>query len=132
MNERRRITTASPYEALFGFCRAIRVGNHISISGTAPIGPDGNTVSPNDAAQQARHCFDIMRAALEGLDAGLVDVVRTRMYLTHIEDWEVVGRVHGEYFGAVQPASTMVAVVRLIDPDWRVELEADAIVGESD
>ena len=105
---------------------------HIVIAGTAPIGADGKTVGPNDAGQQARRCFDIMKAALEDLDAGLADVVRTRMYLTHIEDWEVVGRVHGEYFGAIQPASTMVAVARLIDPEWRVEFEADAIVNELD
>jgi len=130
MNERRRITTASPYEELFGFCRAVRVGSHIAIAGTAPIGPDGKTVSPNEAEPQARRCFEIIEAALAGLDAGLGDVVRTRMYLTHIDDWEAVGRVHGEYFGTIRPASTMLAVAQLIDPEWRVEFEADAIVSE--
>lgn len=128
MKERRKITTASPYERRFGFCRAVRVGNHIAVAGTAPIGPDGKTVGVNDVGQQARRCFDIMVAALEDLGAAPADVVRTRMYLTDIDDWEVVGRVHGEYFGDVQPASTMVAVARLIDPEWRVEFEADAII----
>ena len=124
--------TVSPYEKQFGFCRAVRVGNHIAIAGTAPIGPDGKTVSPNDAGRQARRCFDIIKDVLEQLDSELTDVVRTRMYLTHIDDWEEVGRVHGEYFGDVQPVSTMVEVARLIDSQWRVEFEADAIVGETD
>ena len=128
MDERHRITTASPHEELFGFCRAVRMGNHIAIAGTAPIGPDGKTVSPNDVGQQARRCFDIIREALQGLGADLTDIVRTRMYLIHIEDWKEVGRVHGEYFGDIQPVSTMVQVARLIDPEWRVEFDADAIV----
>lgn len=125
---RQSVTTASPYEELFGFCRALRVGNQIVIAGTAPIQADGATVAPHDAEQQARRCFEIIQSALEELGAELRDVVRTRMFLTHIEDWEVVGRVHGEFFGDVQPVSTMVEVARLIDPEWRVEFEADAIV----
>ncbi len=122
------ITTASPYEELFGFCRARRVGNQVFVGGTAPIGIDGKTVAPNDAEQQARRCFEIIQSALEALGAELGDVVRTRMFLTHIDDWETVGRVHGEFFADTKPVSTMVEVARLIDPDWRVEFEADAVV----
>ena len=128
MSERQAINSASPYEALFGFCRARRVGDRIFVAGTAPIGVDGKTVAPNDAEQQARRCFEIIRDAIEELGGGLHHVVRTRMFLTHIEDWEIVGRVHGEFFADIQPVSTLVEVARLIDPDWRVEFEADAIV----
>jgi len=128
MSQSQSITTASPYEELFGFCRARRVGNQILIAGTAPIGADGKTVAPHDAEKQARRCFEIIQSALEELGAGLGDVVRTRMFLTHIEDWQTVGRVHGEFFADVKPVSTMVEVAGLIQPDWRVEFEADAIV----
>ncbi len=128
MPQRQSLTSASPYEELFGFCRARRVGNQILIAGTAPIGADGNTVAPHDAEQQARRCFQIIQEALEGLGAELGDVVRTRMFLTHIEDWQTVGRVHGEFFGDIKPVSTMVEVAKLIQPEWRVEFEADAIV----
>ena len=126
--DRRRVSTTSPFEELFGFCRATRVGDCIHIAGTAPIAPDGSTVAASDPAAQARRCFDIIGAALDELGGCSDDVVRTRMFLTHIDDWEVVGRVHGEYFRHIKPVSTMVAVARLIDPDWRVEIEADALV----
>jgi enamine deaminase RidA (YjgF/YER057c/UK114 family) len=125
---RRLVTSGSRYEPVIGFSRAVRAGRHVSVSGTAPIGPDGKTVAPGDAAGQARRCFEIIRAALEQAGAGLADVVRTRMMVTRIEDWEKVGAVHGEFFREVRPASTIVQVSRLIDPDWLVEIEADAIV----
>ncbi len=131
MTERRRISTGSTYEALFGFCRAIRVGNVVTIAGTAPIGPDGKTVGMGDPAVQARRCFEICGEALHKLDASLTDVVRTRMLLTRMDDWEVVGKVHGEVFGKIRPVSTMVQVAQLIDPDWLVEIEADAIVSDA-
>lgn len=127
MNDRKRVTSGSPYEELFGFCRAIRIGNVIHVAGTAPIGPDGKTVGVGDPAAQARRCFDIIEQALRELGSGLKDVVRTRMFLTRIEDWEIIGKIHGEYFGRVQPVSTMVQVAKLIDPDWLVEIEAEAM-----
>jgi enamine deaminase RidA (YjgF/YER057c/UK114 family) len=131
MTQRRGVTTASPYEEMFGFCRAMRVGNLIYIAGTAPIGPDGKTVGAGDPAAQARRCFDIVKEALGKLGSGLEDVVRTRMYLTRIEDWEIVGKVHGEYFKDVRPTATLVQVVKLIDPEWLIEVEADAVVAGS-
>ena len=129
MSGRRDVRSASPYEKLFGFCRALRVGDRVLVAGTAPIGDDGQTVAPGDAAVQARRCFEIIVRALERLGATPNDVVRTRMFLTHIDDWEAVGRVHGEVFGEAAPVATMVGVSRLIDPDWRVEIEAEALVG---
>jgi enamine deaminase RidA (YjgF/YER057c/UK114 family) len=100
----------------------------IAVTGTAPLGPDGNTVAKGDAAAQARRCFEIVRSAIEGLGGKLSDVIRTRILLTRIEDWEQVGIVHGEFFGSIRPANTIMQVVRFIDPDWLVEIEADAIV----
>ncbi len=131
MTEPRRISTGSPYEPLFGFCRAIRVGNFVAIAGTAPIGPDGKTVGVGNPAAQARRCFEICEEALHKLDASLTDVVRTRMLLTRMADWEVVGKVHGEVFREIRPVSTMVQVAKLIDPDWLVEIEAEAIVSDA-
>jgi len=132
MAKRRTISSGSPYEALFGFCRATRVGNFVAIAGTAPIGPDGKTVGVGDPAAQARRCFEICEEALRKLDASLTDVVRTRMLLTRIDDWEVVGKVHGEIFGEIRPVSTIVQVAKLIDPDWLIEIEAEAIVVTSE
>lgn len=131
MTERKRILSGSPYEALFGFCRAIRVGDFVAIAGTAPIGPDGRTVGVGDPAAQARRCFEICEEALHKLGASLTDVVRTRMLLTRMDDWEVVGKVHGEVFGDVHPVSTMVQVAKLIDPDWLIEIEVEAIVSDA-
>jgi len=102
----------------------------ISVSGTAPLSPDGKTVGVGDPAAQARRCFEIIQAAIEGLGGRLSDVIRTRTFLTRIEDWEKVAQVHGEFFKDVRPASTFVQVVRFIDPDWLVEIEADAVVEE--
>ncbi len=132
MPEIRCITTASPYEAQFGFCRALRIGDRIEVAGTAPIGPDGETVGVGDPEAQARRCFEIIIEAIERLGGSARNVVRTRMFLTHIEDWEVVGRVHGEFFGDIKPVATMIGVDRLIDPDWRVEFEAEAQVQGED
>jgi enamine deaminase RidA (YjgF/YER057c/UK114 family) len=105
----------------------VRAGALITVSGTAPIGPDGRTVAPGDAAAQARRCLAIIATALENARASLKDVVRTRILLTRIDDWEAVAAVHGEVFGDIRPASTVMQVVRFIDPEWLVEIEADAI-----
>ena len=126
--DRRSVSSGSPFEPLLGLSRAVRVGNVIAVSGTAPLGPDGETVCVGDAAGQARRCFEIAAAALEQLGAGLADVVRTRILLTRIEDWRAVGEVHGEVFRDVRPANTVMQVVRFIDPDWLVEIEVDAVV----
>jgi enamine deaminase RidA (YjgF/YER057c/UK114 family) len=98
------------------------------VAGTAPIGQDGKTVGQGDPAAQARRCIEIIRNALELAGASLSDVIRTRILLARIEDWEVVGLVHGEFFGAIRPANTVMQVSRFIDPDWLVEIEADAVV----
>ena len=125
---RKLISSGSPYERSIGFSRAVRVGNLISISGTAPIGPDRKTVSPGNPSAQARRCFEIIQAALEDAGSSLSDVVRTRIFLTNIDDWEKVAEVHGEFFRDVRPASTILQISRFIDPDWLVEVEADAVI----
>jgi enamine deaminase RidA (YjgF/YER057c/UK114 family) len=124
---RQRIPSGSPYEERIGFSRAVRVGGVIAVSGTAPIGPGGATVGKGDAAAQARRCLEIVREALERAGASLEHVVRTRVLLTRIEDWQKVAAVHGEYFGSIRPANTVMQVSRFIDPDWLVELEVDAV-----
>jgi enamine deaminase RidA (YjgF/YER057c/UK114 family) len=125
---RRSVSTGSPYEPIIGISRAVRIGPIIAVSGTAPLGPDGKTVGVGDPAAQARRCFEISRLALEQLGSSLGDVIRTRIFLTRIEDWRAVGEVHGEVFRGIRPASTMVQVTRFIDPDWLVETEVDAVV----
>ena len=119
--------SASPYETQVGFSRAVRHGDRIVVAGTAPIGPDGETVA-GDAYAQARRCFEIIVEAIEALGGSTGDVIRTRMFLTVAEDWEAVGRAHGECFRGVDPAATMVVVKELLDPRWRVEIEAEAKV----
>jgi enamine deaminase RidA (YjgF/YER057c/UK114 family) len=104
------------------------VGNIIAVSGTAPLGPDGRTVGIGDAGVQARRCLEIIAGALENAGASLGDVVRTRTLLVRIEDWQKVAAVHGEFFGQIRPANTIMQVSRFIDPDWLVELEADAVI----
>jgi enamine deaminase RidA (YjgF/YER057c/UK114 family) len=125
---RKLVSSGSPYEPHIGFSRAVRAGNFVAVAGTAPIGPDRKTVGAGDPAAQARRCLEIIQAALEEAGASLEDVIRTRVYLTRIEDWEAVGLVHGEFFGDIRPASTMLQVARLIEPEWLVEIEAEAVV----
>jgi enamine deaminase RidA (YjgF/YER057c/UK114 family) len=125
--DRRRIASGSPYEPVVGFSRAVRVGDRVLVSGTAPIWPDGSC-DPDPEAQAAR-CLQIILAALAEAGAGPEDVVRTRMYLLDPGDWEPVGRAHGAVFGDVRPAATMVVVAALLDPRWRVEIEAEALLG---
>ena len=125
---RQHVSTGSPFEPRIGMSRAVRSGRIIAVTGTAPLGPDGKTVAKGYAAAQARRCFEIVQSAIEALGGKLSDVLRTRILLTHIEDWEQVGAVHGEFFGSIRPANTIMQVVRFIDPDWLVEIEAHAIV----
>lgn len=120
--------SGSPFEASIGFSRAVRVGSTIAVSGTAPVWPDG-FVDP-DPAVQARRCWEIMLAALEELGGTVDDVVRTRQYVVDAADGDAVGAVHGEVFGAVRPASTMVVVAGLLDPRWKVEMELDAVLSD--
>ena len=120
-----RHSSASPYETTVGFSRAVRVGRRIVVAGTAPIGPDGRTVE-GDALVQARRCLEIILTAVASLGGRREHVVRTRMYLVDAADQELVGRAHGEVFAAVRPAATMVVVKELLDPRWRVEIEAEA------
>jgi enamine deaminase RidA (YjgF/YER057c/UK114 family) len=122
------ISSGSPFESTIGFSRAVRVGNAISISGTAPIGVDGRTVGLADPAAQARRCLEIISKALMDAGASLGDVVRTRTLLVRIEDWKAVAAVHGEFFRDIRPANTVMQVSRFIDPDWLVEFEADALL----
>jgi enamine deaminase RidA (YjgF/YER057c/UK114 family) len=124
---RRRVSSGSPWEPVIGFSRALRVGERVVVSGTAPVWPDGSC--DPDPAVQARRCLEIIVAALGEAGASSADVVRTRIYLTDRDDVDAVSRVHGEVFGDVQPAATMVVVAGLVDPRWRVEIEAEAVVG---
>src|SRR4051794_19900150 len=125
--ERRRVSSGSPYEPLIGFSRAVRVGGRVLVAGTAPVWPDGE-VDP-DVSVQTRRCLEIIGEALSEAGATLADVVRTRTYLVNAADGEAVGRVHGEVFGDIRPASTMVVVAGFLDRRWKVEIEAEAVVG---
>jgi enamine deaminase RidA (YjgF/YER057c/UK114 family) len=121
--DRRRASSGSPFEPTIGFSRAIRAGDRILVSGTGPVGADDA-----DVVTQMRRCIEIVAGSLNELGASLDDVVRTRVYLTDAQDWEAVGRVHGEAFGNARPAATMVVVAGLLDPRWSVEMEAEALV----
>lgn len=125
--ERRRVSSGSPYEPLIGFSRAVRAGDRVLVAGTAPVWPDGSC--DPDPAAQARRCLEIVVAALREAGAGPEHVVRTRTYMTDPADWEAIGRAHGEVFGQARPASTMVVVAALLDPRWKVEIEAEAVIG---
>jgi enamine deaminase RidA (YjgF/YER057c/UK114 family) len=130
ISERRSVSTGSPYEPIVGISRAVRIGNIVSVAGTAPLGSDGKTVGEGDAAAQARRCLEISRAALEQLGATLEDVIRTRILLTRIEDWRAVAEVHGEFFREIRPVNTIMQVTRFIDPEWLVETEVDAVASQ--
>ena len=128
MSIRKNVSSASPYESVIGFSRAVQIGNVIAVGGTGPIGTDGKTVGAGDVGAQARRCFEVSIAALEQLGASAGDIIRTRMMLTRIEDWEAVARVHGEFFREIRPASTLIEVSSFVDPDWLIETEMDAVV----
>jgi enamine deaminase RidA (YjgF/YER057c/UK114 family) len=126
MAERQHVSSGSPFEPSIGFSRAVRVGDRVVVSGTGPVVTGGTC--PDDAGDQARRCFDIIAAALAEAGASLDDVVRTRMYITSVEYGDAVGAAHGERLGHVRPAATMVVVAGLLDPAWKVEIEAEAVL----
>jgi enamine deaminase RidA (YjgF/YER057c/UK114 family) len=121
-----RVSSGSRFETTIGFSRAVRVGERILVSGTGPVWPDGSC--PDDPAEQALRCFEIIGRSLEEAGGNMADVVRTRMFLTAVTDADAVGAVHGRLFGAIRPAATMVVVAGLLDPRWKVEIEAEAVV----
>ncbi len=125
--EFRRTHSGAPWESRVGYCRALRAGAHIYVTGTAPVAEEGGVFAPGDAYAQAKRCFQIIESALNDLDADLSCVVRTRMFVTDISRWEEYGRAHGEVFGEHPPATTMVEVKALIDPAMLIEVEADAV-----
>jgi len=129
---RKLVSSGSPYEPKVGISRAVRAGTIVTVAGTAPLGPDGRTVGQGDAAAQTRRCLDIIAAALQGAGASLRHVVRTRILLTRIDDWQAAAAVHGEFFRDIRPVNTIMQVVRFIDPEWLVEIEADAVVDDED
>ena len=127
---RQNISSGSSWEPKLGYSRAVRVGPHVSVNATAATDDQGGNVGVGDVEAQTRRILEIIGRALEDAGASLSDVVRTRVMLVNMDDWEAVGRIHGEVFGAIRPASLMVQVSRFIDPEWLVEIEADAIVDQ--
>ncbi|MDJ0720803.1 MAG: RidA family protein [Desulfobacterales bacterium] len=125
---RQNISSGSPFEKPIGFSRAVRIGDRIAVAGTAPIAADGNTAYPGDMYQQTLRCLEIIQEALEKAGASLDDVIRTRVYLTDADRWEEAASAHGKLFGDIRPACTFVEVNRLIDPEWLVEIEVEAVV----
>ncbi|MPZ15307.1 MAG: RidA family protein [Chloroflexi bacterium] len=126
-----RAFSAAPWESEIGYCRALRAGDHIYVTGTAPVDVDGRVYSPGDAYAQARRCLEIIERALHELGADRACVVRTRMFVTDITRWADYGRAHREFFGAHPPATTMVEVKALIDPQMLIEIEADAVASST-
>ena len=128
----RKISSGSPFEKPIGFSRAVRTGNRILVSGTAPIAEDGSVAFPGDVYRQTRHCLKIIESAIREAGGELKNVIRTRVYLTDGDTWREAGKAHGEFFGDIRPVSTFIEVSRLIDPAWMVEIEAECEVGSDD
>jgi enamine deaminase RidA (YjgF/YER057c/UK114 family) len=128
MTARRLVNSGSRFEPEIGFSRAVRVGPHISLAGTAPVSADGGNAALGDVYGQTKRCLEIIGAAIAEAGGTLQDVTRTRVMLVNITTWSEAARAHGEYFGTIRPACTFVQVSRFIDPQWLVEIEADAIV----
>ena len=127
---RKNISSGAPWESIVGYSRAVRIGNHIWVSGTTATDENGKIVGVGDAAAQTRYALQKIGRALEEAGVTFADVVRTRTFVTDISQWEAIGRVHGEYFGDIRPAATMVEISKLIDPDHLVEIEVDAFVSK--
>lgn len=127
--DRKFISSGSPFETTIGFSRAVRVGPHVAVSGTAPIAANGGTACPGDLYGQTKRCLEIIEKALSEAGAKREHVVRTRMFLKDLANWEQAGRAHGEFFQDIRPAATMIQIVQALDPSWLIEIEADAIVG---
>lgn len=125
---RKLVSSGSPFEPTIGFSRAVRVGAHIAVSGTAPIAPGGGTAYPGDLYAQAKRCLEIIEAAVNEAGGKREHIVRTRMFLKDMRNWQEAGRAHGEFFKDIRPAATMIQIVQAIDPEWLIEIEADAIV----
>lgn len=125
MTTRTNIPGSSPYEPVIGFSRAVRIGNHVHVSGTGPVGAENE-----DPAAQTDQCLTLIAAALKNAGSSIEHVYRTRVYLTRVEDWEEIARIHGKFFSITRPAATMVVVAALLNPSWHIEIEADAFIPE--
>lgn len=125
---RKNVTFHQPLEREIGFSRAVRIGNTIAVSGTAPIAKDGSVHAPGNVHEQARYCLNIIKAVIEEAGGKMQDIIRTRIFLKDIKTWKDAARAHGEFFSDVQPACTFAEVSGFIDPEWLIEIEADAVI----